>query len=406
MLSLLHEIWSKLQPRLRSQVGDAAYAAWLEGLRPLALERSVCYLEAKSRMACERVQRLFRPLIEELLGAEIGTRVAVNVLPAPEAQAPEHLEVGPSQPLVDSGNKTAVLVLTALLDAEKRAALPSQQVLLYGPVGVGKSFLLRWFEGGLARRPLSFTGEELVRTYQATFREHRAGRFTQELIDAPTLCLDELHRINGAERVQSELVTALQARAEAGRTTVLASRWHPRDVWKLSPILESVLLSGFVAALEYPGLDARLRYLRALEGPASRNGLATVVEDLAREVHGGYRDVRRAWLAQRSGAPPELRARYLQLVEPRGMFERQLNRISERVGVPSAEVVGRSQSRTVSFARQVLAHVCVLEGLSRAEVGRFLGGRSRAAISYCIKALQERMTKSEKVRRRVEELLA
>jgi chromosomal replication initiation ATPase DnaA len=406
VLSFLHEIWSKLQPRLRSQVGEAAYVAWIEGLRPLALERSVCYLEANSRMACDRVQRLFQPLIEDLLGAEIGTRVSVNVLPAPESQGPDQLEVGPSQPLVDAGNKTAVLVLTALIDVEKRSALPSQQVLLYGPLGVGKTFLLRWFVGGLARRPSFFTGEELVRTYQATFREHRAGRFTQELIEAPTLCLDEMHRINGAERVQHELVTILQARAEASRPTVVASRWHPRDIWKLSPVLESVLLAGFVAAIEYPGLDARLRYLRALEGPASRNGLATVVEELAREVHGGYRDVRRAWLAQRNGAPPELRARYLQLVEPRSLFERQLNRISERIGVPGAEVLGRSQSRTASFARQVVAHVCVLEGLSRAEVGRFLGGRSRAAISYSIKALQERMTKSEKIRRRVEELLA
>ncbi len=399
-------MWSNLQPRLRSRVGEAAYVSWIEGLRPLALERSVCYFEAKSRMACERVQRLFQPLIEELLAVEIGTRVTLNVLPAPEVESPDRLEVGPTQPLVDAGNKTAVLFLSALLDTEKRSTLPSQQVLLHGPIGVGKTFLVRWFVGGLAKRPSSFVGEDLVRTYQATFREHRAERFTQELIDAPTLCLDEVHRLNGAERVQAEVVSVLQARADAGKPTVLASRWHPRDIWKLSPVLESMLLAGFVAALEYPGLDARLRYLRALEGPASRNGLATVVEDLARDVHGGYRDVRRAWLAQRSGAPPELRARYLQLIEPRSVFERQLNRISERIGVASSDVLGRSQARTASFARQVVAHVCVLEGLSRAEVGRFLGGRSRAAISYSIKALQQRMSRSEKTRRKVEELLA
>ena len=59
----------------------------------------------------------------------------------------------------------------------------------------------------------------------------------------------------------------------------------------------------------------------------------------------------------------------------------------------------------LSFARQVLSYLCVHEGLSRAEVGRFLGGRSRAAVSYATKTLERRMAESSEVRARVEEFL-
>ncbi len=406
MLALLQETWLRLQPRLRSQVGEAAYAAWLAPLRPLALERSVCYFEARSRLACDRVQRLFQPLLESLLTDEIGTVVQLNVLPAAEALVPDQLEVGPTQPLVDAGNRTATLVLGALVQDDKREALPSLQIFLFGPPGVGKSFLLRWWAQSLPRRPLYLTGEELTKTYQATFRENRAAGFTKELSEVACLVLDEIHRVGGQERIQAELVKVLQARGEAKLPTVLASRWHPRDVWKLDPVLESVWLSGFVSAVDYPGLEARLRYLRALEGPAARNGLADAVEKLAREVHGGYRDLRRIWLLQRAGHSEHLHGRYLQLIEPRALFDQILNRVCIKLGVEAAEVVGRGQSRTASFARQTVAHLCVLDGLSRAEVGRFLGRRSRAAISYSIKALHARMAESEAIRRQVEELVS
>ena len=61
--------------------------------------------------------------------------------------------------------------------------------------------------------------------------------------------------------------------------------------------------------------------------------------------------------------------------------------------------------RRVSQARKILAWLCVQEGLSRAEVGRFLNHRSRAAISYLTKSLEKEMAESVDVRQQVESLL-
>ena len=67
MLELLREIWPRVQQDLRTRAGESAFHAWLRDLRPIALERGTCYLEAKNRLVTERVERLFQPLIEESL---------------------------------------------------------------------------------------------------------------------------------------------------------------------------------------------------------------------------------------------------------------------------------------------------------------------------------------------------
>ncbi len=52
MLVLLRDSWDKIQLELRTQAGGAAYESWLHELRPLALERGICYLEARNRLTC------------------------------------------------------------------------------------------------------------------------------------------------------------------------------------------------------------------------------------------------------------------------------------------------------------------------------------------------------------------
>jgi chromosomal replication initiation ATPase DnaA len=162
-----------------------------------------------------------------------------------------------------------------------------------------------------------------------------------------------------------------------------------------------VLLSGFVARIDPPGPVGRLRYLRALEGAPSRNGRAAAIEQLARDASGSYLDLRNALLRSRDERP----AKYLELIDPARTFARVRDRVCARLGVNADELIGKSQGRQLSLARKVLAYLCVQESLSRAEVGRYLGQRTRAAVSYMTKSLVADMARRPEVRALVEELL-
>jgi len=402
MLPVLEESWSRLQAPLRERAGAAAYDAWLADLRPVLMERGTVYLEAKSRLGADRVRSLFRPLLEELLSAEIGTELVVQ-LQANEPARFDALEVSPQQPIIDDGNRTAWLVLKNLGGGRP---LPASLFLFHGPSGVGKTFLLRWWRENLVERAgperaMWFDLMSLLKAFQCAHQEKRVDGLRDELSQDRSLVLDELHRIAGKEKLQQFVLKVLRAREALRSPTVLASRWHPTEIRDLDPALASSLCAGFVAAIERPGPLGRLRYLRALEGAPSRNGRATAVESLAQQVSGSFPELRAAWAQSRGASLPP---KYLELIDPSRVFARLRDRVAEQCGLPAPELIGKRQGRAISRARKILAYLCLQHGLSGSEVGRFLGGRTRAAVSYMALSLQEELAKSPELRQQVEAL--
>jgi chromosomal replication initiator protein len=403
MLPVLEESWARIQTCLRERVGAAAYDAWIAGLRPVLLERSTVYLEAQNRLAADRVGTLFRSLLAEVLSADFGTPLTV-ALQVRDSQRSDQLEVSPQQPVVDDSNRTAWLVLASL---GRGRPLPSNLFCFHGPSGVGKTFLLRWWSG---RQPdnahrgaagvLWFDLPALTKAFQAAHHESRVDGLRQELLVERSLVLDEFHRIAGKPKLQQFVLAVLRARETLPVPTVLASRWHPNDIRELDATLRTTCLSGFVAAIERPGPLGRLRYLRALEGAPSRNGRAASIEKLAQNAVGGYPELRASWAAQRGDSLPP---KYLELIDPARVFAKLRDRVAARCGVAAHELPGKRQGRAVSRARKVLAWLCLQNGLSGSEVGRFLGGRTRAAVSYMALSLQQELARSPELRQIVEE---
>lgn len=397
MIELLKHSWTNVQETLRTAAGDAAYAAWLGDLRPVLLERGVVYLEAKSRMVRDRVQRLFRPLLQEALSKEIGTAVVVELQEAPEKGLLDALEVSPQHPVLDEANKTAWLVLKSIAQGGER---PANLFVFHGPAGVGKTFLLKSFRDSVPC--VWFDMTTLLKAFQAVHLDRRVAGLQQELQEPRILVIDELHRIAGKPALQSFLAQLIEAREQVGKATLVASRWHPKEVRDLDPSLCTMLLAGFVVKIDPPGPVGRLRYLRALEGAPSRNGRAEAIEGLAQRASGGFPELRAAWSRTRDGSFPR---KYLELIDPGRTFGRMCDRVCERMGVDKQELLGMGQGRQVSMARKVLSFLCVQDGLSRAEVGRFMSGRTRAAVSYMTRSLAQDMAQKPEVRALVEGLL-
>lgn len=398
MLPVLEDCWTRVLPLLRERAGVAAYTAWLAELRPVLLERSTVYLEAPSRLCADRVRALFRPLLQDLLSADFGTGLTVE-LQARDTQRFDALEVSPQQPVVDDGNRTAHLVLGSLLAGR---SLPANLFVFHGPSGVGKTFLLRWWRGQVLAPVMWFDLPALFAAFQSAHHERRVESLREELVRDQALVVDELHRIADKPKLQAFLSTVLQQRETLARPTLFASRWHPKEVRDLEPTLTTRLLAGFVAAVDRPGPVGRLRYLRALEGAPSRNGRAAAVESLAQQCNGTYPELRAAWARSRGTTLPP---KYLELIDPGRVFQRVRDQVATRFGVRPEDLLGKGQGRALSRARKVVAMLCLQQGLRGSEVGRFLNGRTRAAVSYMVRSLQEELAQSAELRRQVEGLL-
>jgi len=403
MLPVLEECWTRAKAVLRERAGQAAFDAWLADLRPVLLERSTVYFEAPTRMAADRIRALFKPLLQEVLSADLGTTLAVE-LQAHETVRFDALEVSPQQPVVDDGNSTVHLVLKTLAGGRP---LPSNLFFFHGPSGVGKTFLLRWWESQARERPMWFDLPALLAAFQAVHQDGRVDQFRDELQRDRPLVIDEVHRIAGKPKLQQFLRNVLRHRETQRSLTLLASRWHPKEIRDIEPTLATSFLAGFVAGIDRPGPLGRLRYLRALEGAPSRNGRALAVEALAQDCPGTYPELRAAWARSRqaSGNGRVLPPKYLELIDPARVFGRLRDQVAERFGVTTQDLLGKSQGRAVSRARKVLAFACLKHGLRGSEVGRFLNGRTRAAVSYMARSLQDEMEQSAELRAQLEGLV-
>ena len=280
--------------------------------------------------------------------------------------------------------------------------LPANLFYFHGPAGVGKSFLLQWWRGRVDGSVLWFDLMQLLKAFQSAHQDKRVDRLREELVQERPLVIDELHRIAGKPKLQQFVADVLRAREHGRQPTLLAGRWHPRDVRDLDEHLATLLLAGFVAGVDRPGPLARLRYLRALEGAPSRNGRAQAVESLAQQVTGSYPELRAAWAQSRGATLPP---KYLELIDPGRVFARCRDQVTMRFAVTTQDLVGKAQGRQVSRARKVLAVACLRAGLNGGEIGRFLGGRTRAAVSYMARSLDAELRRSPELRAQVEDLL-
>ena len=113
------------------------------------------------------------------------------------------------------------------------------------------------------------------------------------------------------------------------------------------------------------------------------------------------RPLRAAWARSRVAPPPK----YLELIDPGRVFQRVRDQVAARFGVRPEDLLGKGQGRALSRARKVVAMLCLQQGLRGSEVGRFLNGRTRAAVSYMVRSLQKELARSPELRQQLEGLL-
>jgi chromosomal replication initiator protein len=191
-------------------------------------------------------------------------------------------------------NRVAHAAALSVVEQPGEGANP---VVLYGPIGTGKTHLLEGIYAGLRRshpdwRVRFATAEDFTNRFVQSMRLGKLSAFRRNFRESDVLLLDDLHFLAGKKATQEEFLHTFDDLAADGRQIVVACDCHPRLADDFTPELADRLLGGVVWGLAPADADTRLAILRAkaAEGPGAPPSVE-VLEFLAQQLRGNVREL-------------------------------------------------------------------------------------------------------------------
>ncbi|MBG3876309.1 chromosomal replication initiator protein DnaA [Desulfovibrio oxamicus] len=149
-----------------------------------------------------------------------------------------------------------------------RETLSADTLFLSSGPGLGKTHLMQAVGSALceasnraAPRVEYLTAEEFATRLIAALKAREVDRFKARYRDVDVLLLEDVHFLQGKERMQDEVLATVKALKSRGSRVVLSSSFAARDLKNLDTQLVSRFCSGFLAHIDKPGFETRRRIL-------------------------------------------------------------------------------------------------------------------------------------------------
>jgi chromosomal replication initiator protein len=306
------ESWSKVQQRLRAEVGDDIYSSWfarmdLEGIEDGAVRLSVPTRFLKSWIQshyAERVLACWQAEAADVGRIELTVRSAVlrSAIAKPKAEATpsvsdtirngngkgshggRSLSVGDptvhealgGSPLdarltfesfvIGRSNTLAQAAAKQVASAKRTDPVMFNPLYIHAGVGLGKTHLLQaiTWAGNAAgeRKVLYLTAEKFMYGFVSALRTQTALAFKDALRGIGVLVIDDLQFLQG-KSTQAEFCHTLNALIDAGRQVVIASDRPPSELESLDDRVRSRLAGGLVVEMGQLGEELRFEILKA-----------------------------------------------------------------------------------------------------------------------------------------------
>jgi chromosomal replication initiator protein len=296
-------MWAAARERLRRELGDGIFDAWI---RPLALEsceRGELRLGAPKSFMCNWVSERYLTRIDRAIAAEgaraesivvvlskpqpaIGGNLVREPQAAPQTSAailnyapPRESDVRAE---VASGLWTRMLHPQQTFDSfvagsanefglsATRAFAEGQNndfphLFIHGGFGFGKTHLLNAAALEFRRRSkrtLFLRAEDFMRHFLGALHRKDTLAFKEELRSADVLIVDDLQHICRSTATASEFLYTVNAFADLRRRVVIAADRAPQGLEGLGADIKSRLAGGLVIALGKPDRATRLAILQ------------------------------------------------------------------------------------------------------------------------------------------------
>lgn len=290
-------------------------------------------------------------------------------------------------------------------------------IYLHGSKGTGKSHLL--MATAHALRELGLT---VVYARAETFTEHmlgaiRAGEmglFRQSYRNTDTLIIDGVQLFGKKWATQEELFHTFNALHIAGKQIILSASCPPSELQSIEPRLVSRFEWGIVLSLEQQPAEMRAKILQTKAAAhrypihakiaeflletfvSSTSALISALEALIIRTHVHPTETK---LSPSQLTVPIIRRYLADLIQNEQQTsvtpEKIIQQVVEHFGIPSADILGRAQSRDCVLPRQIAMFLCRSQlKLPYAGIGE-LFSKDHSTVMSSIKRIKSNLTNND-----------
>ncbi|MBV9571652.1 MAG: chromosomal replication initiator protein DnaA [Alphaproteobacteria bacterium] len=433
-------LWTSTRERLRRELGDPVFDAWIASLQLLSLEKGEARIGASKPFVRNWVANHYTARIERALRAEGGNPRSVSIVLAPavigggtdhslERPSPapaQHTQdtrhglheqhrglwnrvLHPTQSfdglVIGAANEFACRVARQFAEGDDSAAA---LLYLHAGFGFGKSHILNAtaLEARKRGRRVLFLGaEDFMRQFLGAIHRRETLAFKDEIRAAELLLIDDLQHICRSSTTISEFLHTVNAFSDLRRKVVIAADRAPEGFDALGADIRSRLTGGLVIALGRPDREMRLAILRTRATEFTKQRPHVIVPDEVLERIAGLEEASPRELI---GMLTKL-ATYADLTKKPVTTEFAEETISQRGGPPRKTGIDDIQKKTAEFykldirdlhskertrrvarPRQVAMYLArELTMRSLPEIGRRFGDRDHTTVLHACRRIVE-----------------
>ncbi|HWA90707.1 MAG TPA: chromosomal replication initiator protein DnaA [Rhizomicrobium sp.] len=288
--------WSAARKRLRRELGDAVFEAWINPLTLEGYERDELRIGTTKSFMRTWVTDHYRTRIEQAFRAESVRPASVAiVLVKPQAsiganivREPVAVPVQSPAPVQDAAPDAGMSLWARMLHPQQtfdsfvpgpanefghgamRAFAEGQSndfphLFIHGGFGFGKTHLLNAAAlefRNRGKRTLFLRAEDFMRHFLGALHRKDTLTFKEELRTAEVLIVDDLQHICRSTATASEFLYTVNAFADLRRRVVIAADRAPAALEGLGADIKSRLAGGLTIALGKPDRATRLAILK------------------------------------------------------------------------------------------------------------------------------------------------
>jgi chromosomal replication initiator protein len=438
MLDSIDKIWDYVINNLQGSESPDNYELWLKPCKPATIEGDRFFIRVPNRFFVDRLEKKYKPRIEELLAQAQDKKLNVVFISESESKQDNTQTLNPdvsalhtepqirhrtqhgqahtrfnpkytfSNFVVGPSNRFAQAAAEAVAREPGRAYNP---LFIYGGVGLGKTHLLH---------AIGHLAIELDNTLSAAYITCEA--FTNEMIDAlrrqkisefriryrglDLLLIDDVQFLIGKEGIQDEFFHLFNALYEAHKQVIVTSDAPPGNMPTLQDRLRSRFQWGVIADISPPDLETRIAILRKKAEVEEIDVPDDVLLYLASEIKTNIRDLEGALirvLAFASLTGTELTVDNAKetikdiLLMQHSKEPITIERIQEVVcrhfHLDLHDMKTKRRTDSVAFPRQIAMYLSrVLTEYSTVEIGNAFGGRDHATVLHACEKIKHRLS--------------